>query len=140
MVRSKALRLAAWLLCFALSIFLLFVIPKSYTPSIWVALIFDVIAFVSQLILWIIILDQASDSKGVFNRYPIMAVSTSYLIAELIVCIVTSVLGASLSLKTSLIVNFLIMVVAWVVIVLLISSKNHIERLDSRQKDRHIEL
>lgn len=140
MVKSKATRIIVWLLCFALSVFLLFIIPNEFTQAIWVTLIFDVIAFVSQMILWMTVLGRVSESKGVFNRYPVMMVSAFYMIAELIMCIITPVIGTSFSMKMSLIINFVIMVIAWIIIVLLISSKNHVERLDSRQKNHHVEL
>lgn len=140
MVKSKTTRLIVWLLCFALSVFLLFIIPNEFSQAVWVTLVFDVIAFVSQLILWMTVLGHVSEPKGVFNRYPVMMVSAFYMIAELILCIITSVIGTSLSMKTSLIINFVIMVIAWIIIILLINSKNHVERLDLRQKDHHVEL
>ena len=140
MVKSRTTRIIVWLLCFALSVFLLFIIPNEFTQAMWVTLIFDVIAFVSQMILWMTVLGQVSESKGVFNRYPMMMVSIFYMMAELVMCIITPVIGTSLSMKTSLIINFVIMVIAWIIIVLLISSKNHVERLGSRQKDHHVEL
>ena len=51
MKKNKSVILIVWLLCFALTMALLLLIPSQISPSIYVALTFDIIAFVSQLIL-----------------------------------------------------------------------------------------
>lgn len=140
MGKSRIIKCVIWFLAFALSVFLLLVIPGGYSQSIWVTFVFDVIAFVSQLILWLIILNKSGGAKGVFNRYPTMVVSSLYLIAEFIICVVTAVMGLSIPFKTSLIINFIVMVIAWIILLMLILSKDHVERIDSRQKDHHVEL
>lgn len=53
MKKNKSVILIVWLLCFALTMALLLLIPSQISPSIYVALTFDIIAFVSQLILWL---------------------------------------------------------------------------------------
>ena len=140
MGKSKIIKCAIWFLTFALSVFLLLVIPSGYSQSIWVTLVFDVIAFVSQLILWLTIFNRPVGAKGVFNRYPTMLVSALYLIVEFIICIVTAVMESSIPFKTSMIINFIVMVIAWIVLLMMILSKDHVERIDSRQKDHHVEL
>ena len=140
MGKSKIIKCVIWFLAFALSVFLLLVIPSSYSQSIWVTLVFDVIAFVSQLILWLTIFNRPVGAKGVFNRYPTMLVSSLYLIVEFIICIVMAVMGSSIPFKMSLIINFIVMVIAWIILLMMILSKDHVERIDSRQKDHHVEL
>lgn len=75
------------------------VIPSSYSQSIWVTFVFDVIAFGSQLILWMIIFNKPVGAKGVFNRYPSMLVSSLYLIAEFIICFFITVMDHQFHLK-----------------------------------------
>lgn len=140
MKKTKIVGFSIWLLVFALSVFLLMVIPSNYSQSIWVTLVFDVIAFVSQLVLWLIIYGKPVGAKDVFNRYPIMLVSSIYLIVELVICIVTAVMGLSISFKMALVINFTIMIFAWIILLMMVLSKDHIERLDERQKDHHVEL
>lgn len=140
MGKSKIIKCVIWFLAFALSVFLLLVIPNSYSQSIWVTLVFDTIAFVSQLVLWLTIFNRPIGAKGVFNRYPTMLISSLYLVIEFIICVIVAVAGSSISFKMSLIINFIIMVVAWIILLMMILSKNHVERIDSRQKDHHVEL
>lgn len=140
MGKSKMIKCIIWLLAFALSVFLLLVIPNSYSQSIWVTLVFDAIAFVSQLVLWLAIFNKPVGAKGVFNRYPTMLISSLYLVIEFIVCVIVAVAGSSISFKMSLIINFIIMVIAWIILLMMILSKDHVERIDNRQKDHHVEL
>lgn len=140
MGKSKIIKCVIWFLAFALSVFLLLVIPNSYSQSIWVTLVFDTIAFVSQLVLWLTIFNKPVGAKGVFNRYPTMLISSLYLVIEFIICVIVAVAGSSISFKMSLIINFIIMVVAWIILLMMILSKDHVERIDSRQKDHHVEL
>ncbi len=140
MGKFKIIKCAIWFLTFALSVFLLLVIPSGYSQSIWVTLVFDVIAFVSQLILWLTVFNRPVGAKGVFNRYPTMLVSALYLIVEFIVCIVTAVMESLIPFKTSMIINFIVMVIAWIILLMMVLSKDHVERIDSRQKDHHVEL
>lgn len=140
MGKSKIITCVIWFLAFSLSLFLLLVIPSSYSQSVWVTLVFDVIAFVSQLVLWLIISNRPVGAKGSFNCYPIMMVSLFYLIVEFIICIVMAVMTLAISFKISIIINFIVMVIAWIVLLMLILSKEHIERIELRQNDHHVEL
>ena len=140
MVKSKIFKFIIWFLTFVLSVFLLLMIPNSYSYSIWVTLVFDTIAFVSQLVLWLTIFNRPVGAKGVFNRYPTMIISSTYLAVEFMICVIVAVAGSSISFKIALIINFIIMVMAWIILLIMILSKDYIERLDNRQKDHHVEL
>lgn len=140
MGKSNIIRFVIWFLSFTLSVIVLLVIPNSYNQSILTTLVFDAIAFVSQLVLWLTIFNKPIGAKGIFNRYPTMLISLIYLAIEFIVCVIVAVAGTSIPFKTTLIINFIIMVIAWIVILMMILSKDYVERIDSRQKDHHVEL
>lgn len=140
MFKSKTLRCIVWFLCFSLSVFLLLVIPSSFNSVIWITLAFDTIAFISQFLLWSVLLNRIRYTQQVFNRYPCMVVSGSYLFVEFVLCIVAALKSTLMTVKVSLVINFVVMVVSWIIILLLIISKNHVERVDIRQKKHHIEL
>ena len=140
MRKTRLISITVWFLIFVLSVFLLLIIPNSYSQSIWVTLAFDIIAFVSQLIFCLAIFNKVDSPKGIFNRYPTLLVSIAYIGVQFLICIVTAFTATLMSFKASLIINFIVMILAWVVILLLVLSKNHVERIDSRQKDHHVEL
>lgn len=140
MNKSKTIGCVIWFLLFALSVFLLFIIPKEYTAVVWIALVFDIIAYVSQFALWFFS-DKDSDKKNsTFNRYPGMVVAAFYLIIQSLLCIVTACTVTVMSIKLSITLNLVIMIIMWVLILMLKLSKKYIERVDSRQKDHHVVL
>ena len=140
MKKGKLLGTILLLLIMALSVFLLLIIPKEYGPAIWITLCFDVIAFGSQLLLLLILFKGENDPKEVFYRTPSMVVSTIYLCIQFCICIVTGIFGASMNTKLILSINFIVMIMAWIVLVPMLFSKDHIQKVDSRQKDHHIQL
>ncbi len=140
MNKSKIISIIIWLLLFALSAFLLLIIPTVYTPAIWTTLIFDIIAFASQFIIWALLKGKSHGPKDGFYRYPGMTMAAVYLIIQFVICLITAFTANIMSLKLSLIINFVVMIIMWVLMLTTVLSKEHIERVDSRQKDHHVEL
>lgn len=140
MRKIKLINDIIWFLLFILSVFILLVVPNEYSEAIWVTLVFDVVAFISQLFLWHIIFQKPVGTEGVFNRYPIMVTSSVYLVIQMAICVTVTIPTIFISFKQSLIVNFVIMIIAWVILLFLVLSKYHVEKLKARQKDHHIEL
>ena len=135
--KSRKIGIAIWFIAFALTVFLLLVIPKLITSSIIVTLIFDAIAFISVLILWLGLFKNQTTPKDVFYCSPAMTVSTVYLVTQLIISIIAGLLADTISFKASLILNFVIMTVVWIIILSTISAKDYAKQIDSRQKDHH---
>ena len=133
MKKAKVIAVSVWALLLILSIFLLLVIPNNYTNAIWATFIFVVIAFVSQLVLWCFLFKK-NEQKDKFYFYPTAVISSFYIFAQFFLCILTPVLVNVISFKVSLIVNFLIMIIAWILILLTVLSKDYIEKIDESQK------
>ena len=129
-----------WLLGLALSVFLLMVIPDSYSSTIWVTLVFDIIAFVSQLILWITLFKGKVDAQGAFYRTPAMTLSMIYMAIQFIICVIVGFVGNSISFKASLIMNFVVCILMWILILMLGLARDHAQSIDFRQKNHHTEL
>ncbi len=140
MSKNKTIGIIMWVVLFALSVFLLFIIPNHYSSSIFVALVFDCIAFLSLLIIWLKLLQTNSKPNDVFLSTPAILISTIYMIVQFIICIVTAIVNDGISLKLSLIINVILMALMWVLILATLNAKNHANRIDSRQKDHHVEL
>ena len=107
------------------------------SSSIYVTLVFDVIAFVSQLILW---MTGFGNKAEVFYKYPSMTVSTGYLVVQFIFSLITAFAADAIPMKIVLIINIILLVVAWIVLCLTMSSVPHIQNVDSRQIDHHTKL
>ena len=138
--KDRKIGIVIWFIAFALTVLLLLVIPESITSSIIVALIFDSIAFISVLILWLSLFKNSTTQKDVFYCSPAMTVSTAYLMIQLIISIIVGLLADMISLKALLILNFVIMAVVWIIILSAIRANDYANHVDSRQKDHHIEL
>ncbi|MCR5430076.1 MAG: hypothetical protein K6E58_02470 [Eubacterium sp.] len=133
MKKARVITISVWMLLFILSIFLLLVIPNNYTNVIWATLTFAIIAFVSQLVLWCLLFKK-NKQKDKFYFYPTAVISSFYIFAQLFLCILAAVLVNIISFKVTLIINFLIMIIAWILILVTILSKDYIEKIDESQK------
>ena len=134
---NKGIAFIVWLLCFGLTVALLFLLPSNITNVIYAVLIFDIIAFVSQLILW---MTGFFNKAEVFYKYPSMTVSIGYLVVQFILSLGVSFTSNVIPLKIVLILNIILLVVAWIILCLTMSSASHIQKIDSRQIDHHTKL
>ena len=140
MSKNRKLGIVIWAIAFALSVFLTLIIPAHYSSSIFAVLTFDVIAFISVLILWINLFKNAKTPGNTFYVSPALTISTAYLAIQLILCIVVGLMVDTISFKMTLVLNVVIMAVVWFLILSTIITKDHSQRVDSRQKDHHVEL
>ena len=139
MIGKKAL-LILWGIAFALTLFLLLIIPEQITGITIVALVFDCVGFISHLILWLNLARGKQGAKNVFWNAPVAVVSCVYLAILFVLSILCSAFPNMFSIKTDVIVNVIIMVVTWLLLVALLGVKGHIQRIDSRQRDHRTEL
>lgn len=140
MSRNRKLGIVIWAIAFALSVFLTLIIPAHYSSNIFVTLTFDVIAYISVLILWINLFRNINAPDDTLYNFPAMTVSTVYLVLQTIICILNGLLVDVISFKMTLILNVVLMTVVWFLILSTIITKGHAQRVDSRQKDHHVEL
>jgi archaellum biogenesis protein FlaJ (TadC family) len=82
---------------------------------------------------------KSKSSKETFYKYPTMLVSMVYLILQFIISTVVAVVNEAISLKAVLIINFVLLVVMWILILLTLMAKDKIENTNYRQKDHYIE-
>lgn len=126
-----------WLLLMVLTLFLVFIITNQYTKQIWTVVVFDVIAFGSQLLIWFM---KNKDVKETVRKYPAIIVSTLYFVLQFVISTVVAIVNEAIPFKLVLIINFVLLVIMWVIILSTLMAKDKIGILDSRQKDHHTEL
>lgn len=126
-----------WILVLALTLFLTLIIPNQYTKQIWTVIIFDVISFVAQFLIWFM---STKSAKETFYKYPAMTVTTTYGILQFVLSLIVAIVNTGMNFKLELILNFVLMVIMLVLILLTLMGKDKIESLDSRQKNHHTEL
>lgn len=140
MINGKKALLILWGLIFTLTLILLFFIPEQITSVTFVFLVFDCFGFVALLIFWIRLMRGEQNAKDVFGHFPAVVVSCVYLLILFVLSILCGLSPSLFSVKSSVLINIIIMVIAWIVLVALLGAKGHIQRVDSRQRDHRIEL
>lgn len=140
MIKNKKLGFVIWLISFALSVFLALIIPSHYSSNIIVTLIFNMIAYISVLILWINLFKHGKSPSDVFYCSPAMAISIAYPVIQTILCIVVGFLTDIISFKLTMILNVVFMAVVWIATLSIILSINHAQNIDSRQNEHHTKL
>ena len=140
MSKNRKIGIVIWIIGFVLSVFLLFVIPKHLSSSIYLTLVFDVVAFVSSLILWLILFKSISTSKEQFYVSSAITISAVYLVIQFIICVAEGLLVDKISFRGTLILNCITMAVMWFLILSTLIARNHAQRVDCRQQDHHVEL
>ena len=140
MSKKRKVGIIIWMIAFALSVALMLIIPSHYTSSIYTTLIFDVIAYISVLILWMKIFTNVNTPSDIFYCSPAMVVSTVYLVIQFIFCVMEGVLVDVITFKITLVLNILLMAIVWFLILSTIITRDHTQCVDSRQKNHHVEL
>lgn len=138
--KKGMLEFAIWGIAFAISVFLTLIVPSHYSAGIITSLVFDVIAYIAVLILWISLIRKTKFPTDILYGTPVMVVSVVYLVIQMALGIVSGLLVDVISFKFTLILNIVLMVVVWFLILSTIIAKNYIQHIDSRQKDYHVKL
>jgi len=133
---NKILGLIAWVLGLTFSLLLIFFVPKNLTESTYAVSVCTVLVYLLHLTLWLAL----QKGKVEFHNLPPLTLSILSLLAQSIWAIIVSFASAVISAKTAILVSVLLIIIQVFVIVLAIVSKNHIESVNKRQKDHHIEL
>lgn len=140
MNKNRKIGIIVWIIGFALSVFLLLVIPEQRSSSVYLTLVFDIVAFVSVLTLWLSLFKQEKTPKEQFYVSPAITMSAVYLVIQFIICVAEGLLVDKISFRGTLILNFVATAVMWILILSTLITKNHAQRVDLRQKDHHVEL
>lgn len=136
MKNNKILGLVAWALGLAFSLFLIFFIPNDLTGAIYAVAVCTVLVYLFHLTLWLAL----QKGKVEFQNLPSLTLSVFFLLVQTIWAIIVAFAVAVISVKMVVMVNILLIIIQAFAIVLALVSKNHIESVDSRQKDHHVKL
>lgn len=139
MKNNKLLGVVLWLLGLIVAHLTIFCLPKSYTAAVWITYGFTLFAFLSQLALWLYIWREPIEADGRFLHTPVLTLSVGYMLLQLVPCLVFTLWSAA-SPKIVVLANALLLIAMWALLVLAMIGKSHIQRVDSRQKNHHVEL
>lgn len=139
-MRNKKLGIIIWGLCFVLALVLLFCLERGLTTTFWVTFGFVCIAFLSALVFQILTWKMTNALDKQILHLPGIMLSNVYAFIQLPICIIFALGSNSIPVKVAIIINAIILIVAWGMILSSLVGNDHIERINSRQKDHHVEL
>lgn len=137
---GKKIGVAVWLLALALANLLLFVLEHGMTPTFWITLAFVWVAFLSTLIFQIYLAKHSKTPDDGFLHIPAFTVSLAYEIAQIPIGVIFALGSAAIPAKIALLIQGVLLIAAWAAALLSLGGNEHIQKVNSRQKDHHTEL
>ena len=138
MKNNKLLGIALWGIGLAVECLLLLCLARTYSAAVWVTLGFTLFTFISQLVLWLYVWRKSLNGNDTFLHMPLFMISIWYMILQAAPCLLFAFWHPPA--QIAVLANAAISVVMWVLLILSMIAKGHIEKVDSRRKDHHIEL
>ncbi len=140
MNRNNKLGIAAWILGLVLANVLLFCLSREMTPTLWVTFGFVWFAFLSVLIFQLLVWKQIADSDTKVLHITALSVSYIYIVIQIPLCAVFAIGSGVIPWKAALLIHAVLMILAWLVIIGSLTGNDHVQKVDERQKNHHIEL
>lgn len=137
---DKKIAIAVWTLALALANILLFTLVRSTTPTFWITLAFVWVAFLSSLVFQWQVLKAAKTPDNGFLHMPALVISLIYELIQIPIAIIFALTAATIPWKVALLIQGVLLVVAWVAALLSLGGNDHIRKVNSRQKDHHAEI
>lgn len=133
MQNNKKLGLFAWGIGFGLSNLLLFCLNTGYTASFWCTFIFVWVASISSLFFQAKSWRQKNKPRESLLHISLLIIAIGYMVIQIPVCIVMSLLSSLISLKAAILINGIICVIAWLMGIGSLVGNNHIDKVNMRQ-------
>ena len=140
MNNNRKLGMIAEILEFILCIAILLVINKGFLATLWITLAFVCFAFVSTIVFQLCVWNKMKATKNHVLYIPAITVSSIYLILQIPVCIVFALCSESVFPQLCIMVNLILFVLNWALVIACLAGNDHIQRVNSRHKNHHIEL
>lgn len=140
MSKNKKIGIVVWILGLMLSMVLLFCLENGLTATFWITFAFVCAAFVSTMIFQLQIWKKADIPDEQFLHLPAIAVSYIYIIAQIPICIIFALGSGAIPYKVAILVNAVLLIIAWILALSALAGNDHIQNVNGRQKDHHTEL
>jgi len=138
MKNNKTLGIVIWMAGLVTVHLIVIFIPQQFSASLWITYGFTIFAFISQLALWLYLWRAGLGAHEQFLHFSALTISVLYLLVQILACVIFALVG--MSVRVAILINALLLIVVVAALAMALISKNAILRLDSRQKNHHIEL
>lgn len=138
MKQNKVLGILLWLVGIVLAHLIVFLLPQEMEKAEWITYGFTLIAFFSQLILWFAAWREKPSPEQQFLQTPLLFYSVCYIAGQIILCVIFALVSTSG--KIAVIVNAIFLASMCLLFVFSLIGRNHVDRIDQRQKNHHTKL
>ncbi len=138
MKNNRLLGIVLWGVGLAVECLLLLCLARTYPAAVWVTFGFTLFVFLSQLVLWLSVWRKPLTAEDNFLHMPLFTLSLRYMILQAIPCLLFAFWQTAA--QIAVLVNAAISVVMWVLLILSMIAKGHIEKVDGRQKNHRVKL
>lgn len=130
-----------WLLMLILTNVLMFLLAGSLNTVFWIAFAFMLLAYLCVLFLQMTVWKGSKNMEQLFMKGSVIQISCIYLLIQSLVSVILAVLSAEIERPIlPVIINVVIVVVFGILITAGLTGNEYIEKINSRQKNNHIEL
>ena len=140
MSKNKTIGIAVWGLGLIMALLLLFCLERGQTATFWITFAFVCVAFVSSLAFQLIAWNKNNAIDEQFMKLPAITVSFIYIIVQIPICVIFAIGSGEIPSKVAILTNTVLLVVAWTTVLSGLAGNDHIQKVNSRQKDHHTEL
>lgn len=134
MKNDKKLSFIAWGLWLALLNLFSFLLCRNFTISFWCTFVFMWIAALTSLIFIIKTYNPRNKPKESTLHISLLMIAIGYMLIQSLLSIVLIIVSSYISWETSLLINSVICVLAWLLGIGALLGNNHIEKVDEQQK------
>ena len=134
MRNDNKLGLVAWGIGLGLSNLLLFCLSTGFTGSFWCTFVFVWIAAISSLFFQAKSWKQNNKPQEGVLHISLLAVAIGYMVIQIPISIIMSLLSSVISLKVSILINGIICAIAWLMGIGSLAGNTHIDKVNMRQR------
>ena len=134
MKNNKKLSFLAWGLWLALLNLFSFLLCEKFTFSFWCTFVFMWIAALTSLIFIIKTYTPQNKPKESILHISLLMIAIGYMLVQSLLSIVLIIVSSYISWETSLLINSVICVLAWLLGIGALLGNDHIEKVNEQQK------
>ena len=140
MSRNKKIGFVIWALSFVLVLILMLCLKTEITPTFYITLVFVCVTFVSSLLFQIIIWKNSKSLDKQVLHLSVITISNIYVLLQIPIGIIFSIRATYISTKVTILVNAVLLIIIWILMFSSLVGNDHVEKVNNRQKNHHIEL
>lgn len=135
--KNKKMGLAVWALGLVLANALLFCLSRELTMTVWITFGFVWLAFLSAIALQLLVWKRNADLDEQILHIPALIISYIYMIVQIPICVIFALGAVVIPWKVTLLVQIILLVLAWFAAIGSLAGNDHIKRVNGRGKDHH---